>query len=278
VTLEFREVRGDARNALETGVDLLVTHEPTVIDYAEASAGFLAIPGPWTRAYVLLAPWGPQSPATLSRPDSDVPAVTPSVRVTLPPESARAALARDAVRAVARPTAVPAYDDVCRAGISGAAPRPSAARSVRVVFPAGDDVARGLGERLVALVGEIRLPENAWVADALPATGRPPAPLTATGLSGPAFDEALRSGSEAAYVVPVEVGARPGPCEAVATAVGLAPWLQAPPRNGQGSALFPLIETRSVFVARRGVHGLVVDGAGVLRFEGTRWEALEPAP
>jgi hypothetical protein len=150
-------------------------------------------------------------------------------------------------------------------------------RGSSVVFPSGDPVARALGERLIALAREIGLMGNGWLGEALPPPARP-APLTATGLAGAAFDGALRSGSDAAYVVPLEVRASPAPCEAVAAAVSLAPWLLAPAQSAEGSALFPLIETRSVFVARRGVRGLVVDGAGVLRFEGTRWGTAESLP
>jgi hypothetical protein len=55
VGVEFREVRGDARSALEAGVDVLVTYDPAVMDYAEASTELLTTPGPWDRAYLLLA-------------------------------------------------------------------------------------------------------------------------------------------------------------------------------------------------------------------------------
>jgi hypothetical protein len=124
--LAFRVASGDdPRDLLDAGVDLLVTGDRTVVQYAATRPDFTIAPLPWDRTYVLLT--------------------RESVSVS---EQARRGLA-DAVRADARPAeatdchvapaAAPAND-----GGGAAGPR-------RIAYAQGDRTARELAGRLVAL-------------------------------------------------------------------------------------------------------------------------------
>jgi len=128
--LDFIAVRGDLRDALDSGVDLLVTRDAGLVEYAARKPDLQTFPLPWSRTYVLLQPPGADSLQGLEAADS-----------------LRESLARDAVTAEARPSkATPAS---CS---SVAAPVRSDPLS-RVVYQANDEVARGLAERIVALNG-----------------------------------------------------------------------------------------------------------------------------
>jgi hypothetical protein len=55
-TLVFRQASGrDARDLLDTGVDLLVTRDRSVADYAATQAAFTVVDLPWDRIYVFAA-------------------------------------------------------------------------------------------------------------------------------------------------------------------------------------------------------------------------------
>ncbi len=302
-----RVVAGDARNALDTSVDLLVTAEPAVIDYATASAAFLTVPLPWDRSYLLLA----RSAGTLP----DGAGAAHPWRVVRPPDAALAALARDAVRVRARPAGHPFGDPAAcvpprarpAAGVPGAYDRAGPERGERtdrgggvagspglhratarrIAYPADDAAARALAERLVALALDPRRPDAAWLADAVPELTRDGGRVVAAGLPAPAFAAALRAGRDAAYVLPVERGPATGPCDAFDEVAGRVPWLDraagdggiaAAPiaARGRGVAtIVPLLETRRTLIIRRGIGGVVVDGGGVLLLDGLR-RAAEP--
>jgi hypothetical protein len=265
VTLEARSISGDPRDALDRGVDVLVTNDRAVIDYAEASPAFEALPLAWDRSYVLLAPAAAPLMDPLGEP-MPRPGFAPLVRSS-PPE-ALDALARDAVRVEARAAALPdARCTFAQSSVSTGA----GGRAPRVVYPASDAVAGALAERLVALaIGPAR-PDSYWLSQRVPelitADGRP----SAVGLAGAEFDQALRAGRDAAYVFAVAATPHLASCEPLSAAVARAPWLLAPPTSNQGwrPAVLPLVDARSTVVVRRGVAGLEVDGA-VLRLDRVR--------
>jgi hypothetical protein len=144
----------------------------------------------------------------------------------------RADLARDAVPADARPAEPPFWWDGLACGAPGSPPSPSSeAASAAVVYPREDPVARALAERLVAL------------------SDRPG--VLARGLSPAALADALRAGRERAYVLAL-------PRTALVPCREMTAW---PSR----SAVVPLIETRAVAIARRGIPRLTVEYDGGLR-------------
>jgi hypothetical protein len=265
--VEFRTVSGDLRDALDGGdeaVDLLVTSDPTIIDYARAAPAWDAFPLTWDRIYLLVVSraWPRDEPGATG-------ATRPGTR--LPPAPVRAALARDAVRSDARAALDPAGMEACRPppGRASGTALPIGPRTRRIVYPAMDEPARSLAERLVALALGPTGTDAEWLAGLLPAAGGGASPVRSVGLAPGAFAEALRAGRDAAYILPAE--RTPGrPCDLMASALALAPWLLAEPdsADGRGPALAPLVETRPTLVLRRGVAGARIDGNGALRLEG----------
>ena len=130
----------DARDLLDsaaagfTGVaDVLVTRDPTVLEYARARFGPTAEPLPWDRLHAAVI-------------------VDPARTRIAASADLRGALARDAVRADAR-AAQPPYTWETR-GCEGTATR-DRAPAPQVAYRRDDAVARDLAERLVAIDGTV---------------------------------------------------------------------------------------------------------------------------
>jgi hypothetical protein len=150
---------------LDQGVDLLLTRDPTTLDYAATLPQFLTAPLQWQRVHVLLTP--------------DRARTAPSFS-----EGERKALAQDAVRGEARGAEGPFWWESlsdCEAA-SSRTPAQAPAASGRIVYDADDGAARDLAERLVGIRTYQR----------------------ATGLTGEALALALRRGNEAGYVLSLD--------------------------------------------------------------------------
>jgi hypothetical protein len=157
---------GDPRDAIDRGVDLAVTRDPSIVEYVSSRPEFVTHPLPWSRTYILLQPAGAKPIAGVSGSDS-----------------LRQSLARDAVRAEARLAELPLWSDNLPACVAASAPETRLLPSARVAYLRDDEVARGLAERIVALSGE---PD-----------------LRVAPLSPPEFSEALGRGGERAFVLSV---------------------------------------------------------------------------
>jgi hypothetical protein len=203
---------GDPRDALDRGVDLLVTRDPALLEYAARRPEFTVHALPWSRIYVLVQPEQAQPFAAIST------------------EQEQQSLARDAVPADAR-VAEPPFWWTGTSCPTENAPA-SSPTSDRIVYLQGDDVARALAERLVALAG----PGNR---------------LRAAALEQSSFMATLRAGMERAYIVslprhPIE------PCYEVRDFPA-------------GARILPLIDSRSHAIVRRGAPPLTVDWDGTVR-------------
>jgi hypothetical protein len=272
-TVDVRPLSGDVRDVLERGVDLLVTRDPAVIEYADASQTFEALPLAWDRSYLLVTAGAVVAPELPPAGSSPLPPTAEPVlaAAVLPlPESAASALARDAVRVEARaPTAT--ADVRCAMNAGPASVGTPSTRARRIVYPASDGTARALAERLVALALSTERTEASWLTRLVPeltSGGR----VAAAGLSDAAFDEALRAGRDAAFVVPVRRGERAAACELADSVAMRAPWVLAPTnlRSARAPAILPLLEARSTLVARGSIEGVAVDGGGALRLDRVR--------
>jgi hypothetical protein len=203
---------GDPRDVLDRGVDLMVIRERSVLEYAAGRPEFQSFPLPWTRTYVLIqAPGSPVLQIAGTEPE-------------------RTSLARDAVPVDARPAESPEWWS--REACSGEAPPDSTRPLVapRVAYLRGDEVARSLAERVVAVAGRgVRLRTLALDSDAL--------------------GTALLAGSEQAYVLAL-------PRQ---TLVHCAEDLPA------GWPVQPLIDTRAHAIVRNGSPPLTVDWDGTVR-------------
>lgn len=273
--IELRVVPGDGRNALDEGVDLLVTEDRTVIDYALSTGRFVAAPLPWTRAYFLLVPAG-------ARVAGDDPG-SPGGPVRAAPPATLAALARDVVGENARPvdvrTGACGPDLSVAASVVGSTVRgPDPIRKApRIVYPADDAAARALAERLVALAVSPARPDGEWLREVVPGLVVAGGRIEAVALAGEAFGRALAGGEDVAYVVPVERNAATDPCDLVRAVIHGAPWLGAG-ASGMAGVVVPLVETRRTLLLRRGIRGVEVDGHGTPLLHRAWREAAAPTP
>ena len=177
----------DLRDAFDAGADLILTADPSLLEYAEARTDITVTPMPWSVTYALVQPPLGSAPA----PASLVPADSAAFRD---------ALARDAVSTDARGAAVPYPWAESRAGcgvtVSGTA-RPRAA--AEIVYPRSDRVARELAERIVGLHRGA---------------------TAARGLADDEFATALGSGAGLGYVVAIPRRWTPGCPEGLAWPAG----------------------------------------------------------
>ncbi len=157
---------GRTRDALDQGSDLVITGDPTVLEYAATRPGYFDIPLDWNRTYVLLVPGHAEGLADIKR------------------ESLR-----DAVHLDARPAEWAGgrfwLADLAACGFPMIRDTAvSAPRRQRVVYDQADRNAADLAARLVGL-------------------GVLGNRAAATGLAPAAFAVALRAGGDAAYVLPI---------------------------------------------------------------------------
>ena len=207
----------DPRDLFAQGADLQVTRDRAMLEYAAGRPDLMLVPLPWDRAYFLVSPGAPL--VDIGR-DS-------SARAEF-----RAALARDAVSGSATGVGPLGKDrwwipDYCQPGGIGGA----AQVRTRIVFPDGDVTARELAERMVAL-----------------SRGR----LALAALDAGALAASLRTGEDAAYIVPVRPRDGPASC---------LDFPAMPP----GAHVEWLIYTRPHLVLRRGVARVTLDIDGVPR-------------
>jgi hypothetical protein len=217
----------DARDAIDSGIDLLLTADPVALSYASTRPDYITAPLPWSRTYALAVP-GRSASAVADALSGDSTAF-------------RASLARDAVRADARATELPVW---WAKGCENSQPQVStppnvSRRSARIVYRSDDRVAQGLAERLVAV-------------------GRR---ATAVALSPSDYARSLRSGAELAYIIALPRTSL-APCFDLAALYSSAPWLGVGPI---ADPLVPLIDTRDKIIMKRDHVSALVDWDGTLR-------------
>lgn len=203
----------DPRDVLDRGVDLLITRERRLMEYAAGRPELVSLPLPWTRSYVLVA-----------APDSPLLQVAPG-------EPERSSLARDAVPADARPAEPLAWwpRSACPGQpTESARPAPAA----RIAYVRGDEVARTLAERAVAVA-------------------EPGERLKTLALDPEEFRASLSRGAERAYVVAL-------PRQSL---IPCADATQVP----AGWSRQPLVDTRAHAILRKSAPPLTVDWDGTVR-------------
>ena len=209
--------RAGARDLLDAGVDVLITDDGSIQEYARARSGYTVATLPWDRTYVLFVP---------ERETAASPAPTPAAEFL-------DGLSREAVSAEARPADSPA-----RWRVEACSSVPSfqvdlSRQPRRVVYPGDDVTARELAQRLVTLAGAAGQGGD-WLASLL---GNPANARTfpfAAGLTPDAWRRALSRADETAYVFAVPSRSS-GRCVLPQPAAG---------------AWIPLVETRARLVAR----------------------------
>jgi hypothetical protein len=153
------------REALDEGADLLLTGDPTVLEYAGTRPGHRDVPLEWHRTYVLLAPGRTNSGFAAIRRESLREAVHLDARPAEPPGDAKFWFA-----------------DLRSCGLPQVRDAEPAPRRQRVVYDQTDRSAADLAARLVGL-------------------GAVGPHAVATGLAPSAFAATLETGRDAAYVL-----------------------------------------------------------------------------
>lgn len=260
--IEFRTIAGrDTRDVFESGIDVLVTRDPAVIDYAGTLSAFDDVALAWDKTHVLLA----TSRVRELRRDGYVGDLA---------EMGLDALARDAVRSDARGHGPPSWwSDLasCPASIdvlAGLPPLPRGAyggsdRRV-IAYPSEDPTARELAERLVALAAARPVDQHQpeALAAAVPNLVGVPGELVAEGLDTERFAKSLREGDDFAYVVALPRQALDG-CGAARRLLQQAEWL-AQEGVALADAILPLVDTRRHAIVRAGSVGLTASWDGTI--------------
>jgi hypothetical protein len=228
--LSFRATGTDPRDLVDAGADLMVTRDPSVSAYASATGAARVLPLGWDVVYVLVIPAADGDTSRLET-------------VELPDDLTAAAAAADA-RVPRRPYW---WEDAGTCPLDG--PPANAAHLQppvpRILYRADDLTARGLAERVVALLTSGRL------TGMLPSLGNG-TQIAAGGLDRPAYDVVLREGGVAAYVVALDRTVL-DTCLAVRTLVESVAWR---------ATLVPLVETRAHLVVRRLAGTIALDWDG----------------
>jgi len=223
-----------ARDALDAGVDVLLTDDPDAVAYADTRSDLVSLAMPWNRTYVLLV-----SADGVPRGEASSPLA----------DSVRAELAAGAVRVEARaaPETAQVRADSCVAAgpTDGATTAETGPGRPRIVYPRRDQVARALAARLVAL-GAARQDYLAALAPSLAARGDS---LRAAGVEAADAPRELADGGAAAAVVVVSSGG-----------ANLC-LLEAPPgSHAPRVSAVALIQTRERLIARRRLTGRPLAG------------------
>ena len=260
--LQFTESAArDERDLLIGDVDLLVTSDPTVLDYARLRNQFSVLPLPWDRTYILLS-------ATRV---SDILSGNPT---KILPQSFLDSLARDAVRRDARGHLPSAWFDRPLACTDGAQTRPQSNYSggkadelIRVLYDRADPVARQLAERIVALgnTGQNSSTESDAVGAAIPGINENPGALRAYGASHEEMEQSLALGSDFAYIVAQSLRSTDA-CIDAENLLRRAPWL-SPLGRRLRQGLVPLVDTRQNLIVRTGIFALTFDWFGNIRID-----------
>jgi hypothetical protein len=258
--IRFIEASGDdPRDLLEDMIDVLVTADPMVIEYAAGRADLDTIRLPWDRTYVLISTSRAMQVSWGGNP------------IRIPPDILDR-LARDAVRGDARGYRSPAWwEDLgnCRQQPSSvyrdsSIPQGAFASTdpYRILYRTDDPVARDLAERIVALAAAnpVSSAEAAAFNLAVPGLGDDSPGVTAEGVSRSELEWSLWSGEDFAYILPFRRWT-PDPCHEIRMWRKNAKWLGILGSSAH-EAFIPLVDTRPHVIVRMGRVGLIVDGYG----------------
>ena len=258
--IQFAETStSDTRDLLEGVVDMMISADPSVIDYAEGQPELEVVALDWDVTYLLLS-------------TSRVKEIRRGGKVGLLPLDFMNRLAQDALSVDARgymPLSWLEQINTCielSRTVPGPPPVPLGAYTTsverRIVYELKDQVARGLAERIVALASTDTSisPEAAILASAVPGLARDASRIIAEGLPADKFASSLRKGDDFAYIVSIPQQSV-DPCYEAGRLIKRAHWL-ALEEMDLTTALIPLVDTRRHVIASRGRLGLSVDWNG----------------
>jgi Bacterial extracellular solute-binding proteins, family 5 Middle len=255
--IEFVDrARADERDLLENEIDLLISRDPSVVEYARRRPNLVSVNLPWDRMYVLIS-------------TSRVPALEPEASFLPLPPVFPDELFIDAVRGDVRASRLPLWwNDT---GSCGAImPNPTGRTrplytpdgQPRILYEASDDAARQIAERVVAL-STMDVTDSQAVQsfiEAVPGMTEASGRLIAAGTDSEEFAASLRNGSDYGYIFPVS--RRPyDACTQTVALAGRARWLVQPGSEFWNAAI-PLVDTRPRAIVVRNRLGLRIDWFG----------------
>lgn len=188
--LSLNVVAGDMRDALDAGVDLVVTRDPRTLDYADGLPEYTRLPLPWDDQYVLLTPAEDGSSQVVSDDELRLANIV-RVSARLPVAGSR-----------------PWWRGLNHCTVPPANGLPAAGGQSRLAYDATDPVARSVAERVVATVPDRRIRTAA--------------------MDSAEFRRAAYRGADWGYIV--RLPAQPlAPCLEAGELLALAPWLVLSP-------------------------------------------------
>ncbi len=255
LVFDFRSIQDEAEPALlPPDIDLLITRERDVFQYAERSSDFTDQPLPFDLDYYLVAVDRTKSVAALS--------ADPELQCGLVRDVANTD-AEELTSLYPPGTGDPIQT---RLDLPGQHPYPPPMETLgKIAYPLFDDEARRIAERL------------SWKISALDSIG--PVDSIATSRGGPL-----------AHVVPVR-REKIGESRRLNALLRQSPWLvrdREPPSSKMPQAtpsqqiaielITPLYTTRPHMVSRRGLTGITIDYHGVIRLVHSGWRKDAPSP
>jgi hypothetical protein len=237
----------DGRDALDRGVDLMLTADPSVARYAMERKDLAVYPLPPQRSYAVVS-------SRQLAPDDSLNGALAALRVSL---------AEEVVGVPARPVSTPWWlSEVAPCALTAGAASAAARGALRhVAYREDDPVARAIAERLVSLSSR----DDDSVAKRLmgPLDGGATDPVAAEAMHTDDFARALRDRTRVAYVV--SLPARPvARCSAVASVARAIPWVVLDGTVDRGFVT-PLVDAGAWAIVRRGAVGITVDWDGTPR-------------
>jgi len=258
--IRFVETRmSDTRDLLEGVIDVMVTADPAVIEYALRRPQLTTVALPWNRTYVLLSP-------------SRVLKLLQGGTVGDLPPDLLDGFAQDAVRGDARGHRSPSWwetlDECGRfyPPAEGNPPMPYGAHAGsglrRILYAMKDPIARDLAERIVALAATdtISSSEAAELAHAVPGLIGNDFRIVTEGKPEKELEMSIRDGDEFAYIIPVSCQWT-DPCYEERRLTNSAPWLSIEVVD-LSDALIPLVDTRRYVIVDRSSVEPVIDYSG----------------
>ncbi len=256
----------DTRDLINGGIDMMITADPDVIEYARSHPGLRTLPLEWDRTYVLLS-------------TSRVQEIRLGKSVGQLSEEIADGIAQYAIRGEARGYRPKSWWNHLRScgELAGeereVTPMPMGSYAIsgfrRILYESNDPVSRGLAERIVALAttDPSTSPEAEALAGVVPMLIGSAHRTIAEGVTQDEIASSLRDGDDFAYIISLPRRST-APCFEQQKLVQRARWL-----GGEGfdlsKGLTPLIDTRSYVIVRDERIALSVDWNGIVRIEGT---------
>ncbi len=266
--LRFVDPRSrDPRDAIDLGVDAMLTADADIIDYARSRA-WVVNDLAYDRLYVLISPDRITAIAGGAAPEP--------IPSTVADHIARNAIRSPGARGPEPPcwwTMVDGCGDVSPyAAWQVFRPQAPVERPARVLYDAGDATARDLAERIVALatMDDNATADAAAVRKAIPGVAAQGGKTL--GVPTSEFVTRLRDGADAAYILALPCHPA-DPCNAARELLLHVPWLVSGAVQF-GDALIPLAETHASLLTRPGRVTVTMDYYGDVTITGDDGERL----